>query len=305
MWARLLGAMVILLSVGACAHAQQSADPAADVSVARPAFPRGEGPLVAIDEAHNNFHTLQGRYAPFAAVLSNDGYRVAPFTTPISALALRDVSVLVIANPLAAENVGRWSLPTPPAYAEAETRALRVWVEQGGSLLLIIDHMPFPGAAASLAAAFGFDFDNSHAVFDENEGRERFTVASGLLADNEVTQGRSPDTAVAEVQSFSGSSFRAPNGAIPLVRLDKRWSILTPHEAWKFTPETPQRLATARDLRGAALVVGRGRVIVMSEAAMFTAQVGHDGQIGFSAPTAGHNKQFLLNLLHWLTEPKP
>jgi hypothetical protein len=304
MWAKPFGVIFALLWVGACAHPQQAADRTADVTVTRPMFARGQGPVVAIDEAHNNFHTLEGRYAPFAAVLANDGYRVTAFNSQITGSALRNVGVLVIANPLAAENVGRWRLPTPPAYTKDEASVLRTWVEQGGSLLLIIDHMPFPGAAGSLAQAFGFDFDNSHAVFDDSEGPERFTAASGLLARNEITQGRGPDTAVTEVRSFSGSSFRAPQKAIPLVRLDGRWSVLTPEEAWKFTAQTPQRPATTNDLRGAALKVGRGRVIVMSEAAMFTAQIGHGEPIGFSAPTASQNKQFLLNLLHWLSEPR-
>ncbi|HEX7929434.1 MAG TPA: hypothetical protein VF470_00800, partial [Sphingomicrobium sp.] len=48
-----------------------------DVSVERPLYPVGAGPLVAIDAAHNNYHTLKGRYAPFGAVLENDGYRLA------------------------------------------------------------------------------------------------------------------------------------------------------------------------------------------------------------------------------------
>jgi hypothetical protein len=32
--------------------------------------------VVQIDEAHFNFHTLEGRYAPFAKLLRRDGYVV-------------------------------------------------------------------------------------------------------------------------------------------------------------------------------------------------------------------------------------
>ena len=37
-------------------------------------------------------------------------------------------------------------------------KAVRDWVKGGGSLLLIADHMPFPGAAGTLASAFGVRF---------------------------------------------------------------------------------------------------------------------------------------------------
>ncbi len=50
----------------------QRADTGFNVSVARPAF-TGWHPRVAIDEAHNNFHTAEGRYKPFADLMSNDG----------------------------------------------------------------------------------------------------------------------------------------------------------------------------------------------------------------------------------------
>jgi hypothetical protein len=54
---------------------------------------------------------------------------------PISAASLRDVNILVIANALAERNAeGDWTLPTPPAFTEAEAKALREWVEAGASL---------------------------------------------------------------------------------------------------------------------------------------------------------------------------
>jgi hypothetical protein len=55
--------------------------------------------------------------------------------------------------------------------------------------------------------------------------------------------------------------------------------------------------------QGAALSVGKGRVAVFGEAAMFTAQTDDaDPKIktGFSAPGAESNKQFALNVARWL-----
>ena len=41
-----------------------------------PAFETGKGPVVCVDETHNNFHTAVGTYLPFAELLRRDGYVV-------------------------------------------------------------------------------------------------------------------------------------------------------------------------------------------------------------------------------------
>ncbi len=45
-------------------------------SNSNPAYPRGMGPVVLVDEAHNNFHTSMTTYLPFARLLTEDGYVV-------------------------------------------------------------------------------------------------------------------------------------------------------------------------------------------------------------------------------------
>jgi hypothetical protein len=146
------------------APAQQVADTAFRPAPSAPAFAPGTGPRVGIDGAHHDFHTIGGRYLPFAELLRRDGYRVAAFGSPFTAEALRSVDVLVVANALAARNETDWTLPTPSAFAPEEIAAVRAWVAGGGSLLLIADHMPFAGAAADLAAAFGIRWANGFAL---------------------------------------------------------------------------------------------------------------------------------------------
>lgn len=274
---------------------QQAADPDVDTSVAKPAYPQGKGPRLAIDGGHNNFHTVDGRFAPFAAVARADGYRVSGLTGPLSAQSLAEVDLLVVANPLAAVNVGDWSLPNPGAYTPEEAAAVKAWVEAGGALLLIADHMPFPGGAEPLAKAFGFDFDNGFAQ-KTGGGPEFFQRADGSLLDHPITRG------IDRVQSFTGSSFRAPPQAQPLLVLRGGWSVAMPQKAWVFDDKTPRHDGEGL-LRGAALSAGKGRVVTMGEAAMFTAQLaGPQGRkMGFNAPTASQNKAFLLNVLRWLS----
>lgn len=286
------------------AAAQAVADNETDVSVDQPLYPPGAGPLVALDEGHNNYHTLEGRYAPFGAVLRNDGYRLTSLRGRMDSAALRPVRVLVVANPLAASNVGggNWKLPTPSAFSDEEIRVLQAWVRKGGALFLIADHMPFAGAASELGRAFGFEFENAYAVKGDGKAPEIFSQADGSLAENAVTRGGGRRPAVDEVQTFTGSAFRAPPTALPIMRLDEGWTLLYPTEAGRFDAETSRRTATRDDLRGAALTYGKGRVVVVSEAALFTNQLVQGKPYGFGRPSAGQDKQLLLNIVEWLSK---
>jgi hypothetical protein len=106
---------------------------------------------------------------------------------------------------------------------------------------------------------------------------------------------------VTQVRAFTGSSFRADGAARPLMRLDTTYELLMPEVAWQFDANTPRLPGDGR-LQGAALEIGRGRVAVFAEAAMFTAQVAGAQQTptGLRAPGAEQNKQFVLNVVRWL-----
>ncbi len=273
-------------------RAEQRVDTRADLSVADPAFAPGAGPLALIDSAHNNFHTADGRYAPFAALLRNDGLRVEAGVGRFTDERLRGVGILIIVNALAAEDTEEWRLPNPSAFSPDEIAAVRRFVEGGGSLLLIADHMPFAGAAQDLGAAFGIEFDNGFAT-DGDQNPDIFTRENGGLADDPLTIG------VRQVRTFTGTGFRARDGVRPLLRLDARWSVLLPEEAWAFSDQTPKRSGEGA-LQGALLEVGAGRVAVFGEAAMFTAQVTGSKRAGLGAPGAEDNKRFALNVINWL-----
>ena len=55
-------------------------------------------------------------------------------------------------------------MPTPSAFSEDEIAVLSEWVEAGGSLLLVFEHMPLAGAAQDLAGAFGIEISNGFVV---------------------------------------------------------------------------------------------------------------------------------------------
>lgn len=285
------------------ACAQQVADTAFKPPIAHPAYPEGKGPLVLLDEAHHNFHTASGRYFAFADLLRRDGYRVEPSKMEFTAESLRRGAILVIANALHESNKDEWSPPNPSAFTDAEIAAVRRWVEQGGALVLIADHLPFPGAADALASAFGIRFNNGYAMEPGvPPGPLVFERERGSLLDHPITRGRSTDEAVTKVATFTGSAFQIDQGE-PLFRFSDSAKAYMPKVFGEpFRPDM-SNVPIQGWLQGAVLRVGKGRVAVFGEAAMFSAQRAgpEKSPMGMNDPAAEQNPQFLLNVMHWLS----
>ncbi|NIR50487.1 DUF4350 domain-containing protein [candidate division KSB1 bacterium] len=281
--------------------AQQVADVKFNPDIRSPVYKKGEGPVVFIDEAHNNFHTLDGRYKPFADLLQKDGYQVKAFTKKFTKDRLNKSKILVISNALHDKNVGRWILPNPSAFTQDEIAAVTEWVEEGGSLFLIADHMPFPGAAADLAAAFGFEFNNGFAFDTSRPPVDIFSRQAGTLRVNEITNGRNQTEGVDSVATFIGQAFKVPETANLLLTLNLNFVSLMPDTAWVFNDDT-RRVRVGGWAQGAYSEFGDGRVVVFGEAAMFSAQVSGENKspMGMNHPAAVDNRKLLLNIIHWL-----
>jgi hypothetical protein len=298
---------VALLLLSGCAGqraVQQSADNWTP-TVPAPQFTADTGPFVLVDAAHGNFHKIDGRFAAFAKLLRADGYRVASADKPISPELLSAADVFVIANAVKGGENAQWVLPTPPALAPEEVTALVKWVHDGGSLLLIADHMPFPGSVAELADALGIAFRNGYAIKSVSEGGSVIFTRAGGLADHAITRGRNAAEQISVLKTFTGQAFSAVVPVEPLIRMPDDWAVFFPQEAGKFTSTTPSE-STRGLLQGAVLRHGQGRVAVFGEAAMFTAQTQILGdtvvhRMGMNDPEASQNAQFVLNVLHWLS----
>jgi len=265
-------------------------------------FQTHTAPKVILDAAHFNFHTLDDRYKPFGKILESNGFNLTQTTTTFSKKQLEKTDILVIANALNKKNVEDWDLPNFSAFSRAEIDAVFHWVKAGGSLLLIADHMPFPKAAADLAAIFGFQFTNGYV--EELENREQiFSAAKGNLLPHPLLQGIDGKAPVNAIKLFTGQAFLAPPKAVPLIRIGKQSFNLMPNKSWEFPDDTPEIDAEGW-LQGATLEFHKGRIAVFGEAAMFTAQLsGEKNQqikMGLNAEGAEQNEQFLLNVMHWL-----
>ena len=294
--------MIGLLISSSPSAAQQVSDTLFKPRVSSPAFREGAGPSVLIDEAHYNFHTMEGRYLPFAHLLQKDGYVINPQRTRFTRKELDRAKILVIANALAKENEDDWNLPTPSAFDSAEIVTVRDWVNDGGCLWLIADHMPFPGAAESLAAQFGILMGNGFALDAETEnGLMRFARSDGSLADHPITRGRNPSEHIDSILAFTGQAFRFDGPGEALMTLRRNIVLLMPQVAWQFSKLTP-RVSASGMLQGAVIQFGKGRVAAFGEAAMFSAQLDPSHRPnGMNHPAAPQNAQFLLNVLHWLS----
>lgn len=295
--------------------AQQLPDRDFSPSIGRPAFAPAAGPRLCVDEAHHNFHTLDNRFLAFGRLAERDGFRVRPQREPFTAPVLGACDILVISN---AQNGIPWNeqpRPTPSAFTRAEIAALRAWVDGGGALLLIADHQPLAGAARDLAAAFGATFTDGFAYAGAEAAAIEAARGGGsaaptlfqpddgtLEATHPIARGREAADRITQVRSFTGQAFRwDAAGAAPILRLPQDYVSLEPRFAWQFDSTTVYR-PVGGWLQGATRRVGRGRVALFGEAAMFSAQVaGPDRRpMGMNAPLAEQNPQFVRNTLHWL-----
>lgn len=284
-------------------EAQQTADKSFRYRIDAPAYSKGQGSTIYIDEAHQNFHQLNGRFYAFAHLLRSDGYRVKASKQQFTIKHLNSCKILVIANAIHPRNQSTWSLPVYSAFTETEITHIKQWVKNGGRLLLIADHMPFPGAAYRLAQAFGFEMSNGFAI-RKNRRRgqlDRFSRKNNTLRSHVITNGRNPKEKVNELISFTGQAFQVPSNAKPLLVFPKGYENILPDTAWVFRPHT-KRVPIKGWVQGATLIFGQGKVAIFGEAAMFTSQVTNRGRykFGMSHPEAKQNPQFVLNVIRWL-----
>jgi hypothetical protein len=300
-----LGFAAFVLAVFALpAFAQQEPDTSYDTRVARPAFTTRH-PRVAIDEAHHNFHRIDGRYLVFANLLRHDGCDVVPGRSAFSAESLKGLDVLVISNALGHEDMASDSASNP-AFTPEECSALHAWVEGGGALLLIADHAPMGAAARGLGEAFGVDMRCGYTT-DPVQGIGdggtliAYDARHGLAADHAIVRGRDSTERVRRVVAFTGQSLAGPPGATVLLRLsDKAEDLMVGlGEAHGDVPKGKRKPAGGR-AQGLAMTVGKGRAVVLGEAAMMSAQIARGSfKMGMNAP-GSDDRQFAINVVRWL-----
>ena len=122
---------ILLLLVFTGLSAQQIPDTAYNPPIASPAYAKGEGPVLWIDEGHHNFHTKDGRYQAFARLAERDGYEVQGYTGKFDQKTLSQGKILVISNALHKKNVENWYVPIHSAFTSKRNKGFkgvgRIW----------------------------------------------------------------------------------------------------------------------------------------------------------------------------------
>ena len=315
-WIMRAGLLAGTLGVAASLWPAQDADASFRPRVDAPAFAERPWPRMAIDEGHSNSHTSGGRYLPFARLMERDGFRVNAGVGRITPEALRNVDVFVTVNALGYKGMAqqlanlagfeRLVRLEADAFADDEISTLLAWVNGGGSALIVADHAPAANASRNLAAAFGVEMTTWWAEDDAHKDPETdnpativFTRESGMLADHPILNGRDEPERIGRVMTFTGQALKpGPNG-IALLQL----SSAAREYPFRVSREEQGRSAAGL-AQAVALELGKGRVVVMAEAAALTAQRIERPNaaallMGMNR-TGVDNQQFALNIARWL-----
>jgi hypothetical protein len=293
---------------------EQDVDRHFDARVSQPAYVATH-PRVYFDAGHWNIHTAGGRYKPFADLIRNDGYEVLSRKGSLTREKLHDFQVLVIANALGfrgslqqlvnVAHLDRGLHLNAAAFSPEECAAVRDWVHDGGSLLLVADHAPAGEAAASLASAFGVTMTNGWAEepksHDPETGHWGFLVFSrenGQLLDHPITRGRNVAERLQRIAT-TGQALLAPPGTVSFLKLSPEARL------YPFSRSGDNEFRSAANLaQGVALGYGAGRVVLLGEAAVLTSQVARARDrvfyFGMRWPRSD-NRQLALNIMRWLS----
>ncbi|MCZ6594027.1 MAG: hypothetical protein O6943_03830 [Bacteroidetes bacterium] len=292
---------VVVLSVVLTVASQNAA---AQAHVKRAAYPLGEGPVVVLDLGHNNVDDPE--FPPILAEwLTQDGYVVRQLSTRFDEATLASVDLVISRNPLSAYNRDNWTLPTPSAFSRGEIALLYNWILSGGALLLVVDHMPIPGAAEELLSTFNFEISNGFALderslrgYDDEvihaAGRISFRRSDGSLADHPVTNGRTIAERVDSIVTAVGSAFRLPPNGQSLLTFGPSFISLLPESSWEFDDTTPRQAIEGWSQAGLARV-GLGRVAILGDSMLLRSALED------TESWALQNPQFTLNVVHWLS----
>jgi hypothetical protein len=261
-----------------------------------------EHPLVCFDEGHYNTHKASGRYAPLARLAEADGYPTARIADRFDPVALAPCKILVVANAAGGDriklgpinlHIERGNKREDPAFRADEIQLVRRWVERGGALLLVADHLPFGEANRPLASAFGVAMHGGIAdvprtsIANAGMGRAIFSTSNGLLRPHPITAG------LGRVMTFTGQSLTG--AGTPLLRL--------PDDAVEYMPPGPELkpVPAGGHSQAVALEIGKGRVVVLGEAGMISAQIDARGEKMGMNVQGNDNQAFARNVFHWLS----
>jgi len=296
--------VLFVLVYGRLSFGQQLKDSLFVGNIKNPSFTLGEGPLIVLDESHHNGIQMNTGFKSLNDALIKEGFRIKTISDSISKGILEKADILVIIDALAEQNVDHWELPTPSPFSEKEMDLIKNWVLDGGSLLLVADHMPFAGASSKLANKFGVNFINGFAIDSLGWDVNKFKREDHSLKEHPITNGNNIDEEISEISTYFGQGFSTTSKTlIPLMVFQgENVVIYQPRKAWRFNEDTS--VIPAKGLfQGLAGVFGQGRIVILGDSSLMSAHlIGKKARrIGINSVETKDNIQFVLNIFHWLS----
>lgn len=241
-----------------------------------------ESYVIAFDQSHAPAYTIEsnGNYSILADFLRSLGYIVKSISS-IEYDSLRNVSTLVIATPSI-------------EYSSQEAEVLRVWVENGGSLLILAEWGEYSKPLKELADTFNFrieGLDRNDMLVDPSQ----HLVVDGVSYEAWIYVGRSQLNTtspmlrgVSRLEFYGATSLTLEVGdgsILAFTSKDTKWFYSDAKEAGK-------PLAVA-------MTYGDGKIVVIGDSDLFSNQdLDRDGEINLFD---SDNEIFAINVFSWLT----
>jgi hypothetical protein len=298
--------LAFMLCLSTYSFAQMLNDSSFNASVSKPKYKRHSGPHILIDAGHHNFIVEMGLIKPFAELASNDGYRASIDSGKFTSDYLAKYQLVLITPAMPFKFGSKKDITDEITFTNQELVAIKEWVSNGGSLIILSEHAPIDKSMTPLLNTF--DIQTSvGAVFDPIncdttiklplfETILKFTTSNGLLNRNHpITTGTKKKEAIQNIETYTGSALTGPNYST-IFKLGATATIR------KWNGISPKGEGDSQCLAGH---FGNGKIMVMGDCNGFTAMYVTTGGKRFYAGMQVEEydwKQFVLNTIHWLSE---
>ncbi len=295
-----------ILFVNANSFAQMLNDSSFNASIPYPKYKKQRGPTILIDAGHHNFIVEMGLIKPFVDLATNDGFKTSIDSGAFTPAYLAKYQMVLITPAMPFKFGSKKDISDEITFTNQELVALRDWVSNGGSLIVLSEHAPIDKSMTPLLNTFGIQ-SSIGAVYDPvncdttiklslYETILKFTNSNGLLNRNhQITTGAKKKEVIQNIETYTGCALTGPNYTT-ILKLGSTATIR------KWNGILPTGGGDSQCLAGS---FGKGKIMAMGDCNGFTAMYVNSGGKKFYAGMQVKEydwKQFVLNTLHWLSE---
>ena len=297
---------LFLIFASTFSFGQMLNDSSFNASVSKPKYKKQSGPHILIDAGHHNFIVEMGLIKPFVDLASNDGFRTNIDSGAFTPAYLAKYQMVLITPAMPFKFGSKKDINDEITFTNQELLALKEWVSNGGSLIILSEHAPIDKSMTPLLNTFGIQ-SSIGAVYDPVncdttiklslfETILKFTINNGLLNSNHpIITGAKKKEIIQNIETYTGSALTGPNYTT-ILKLGPTATIR------KWNGILPTGGGDSQCLAGS---YGNGKIMAMGDCNGFTAMYVNSGGKKFYAGMQVEEydwKQFVLNTLHWLSE---